>query len=82
MLFAKLSIQGFGEFWLQVPLTENLQAEQWAQGLAAGWNLGRQEEARVVDLRGRPHPSEPLRSIEWLRELLQPEAEPPEESPL
>ena len=70
MLYAKLSIRGHGEFWIEAPLRDNLQAEQWATGLAVGWSLGRTELAEIVDIRLSKHPTEQLYSLDRLREFL------------
>ena len=71
MLYAKLQISGLGQFWFEVPLRDNLQAEQFAAGVALGWRLGRREQAEIVDIRLSKHPTEPLRSIETMIEFLQ-----------
>lgn len=80
MLFAKLEVAGHGQFWFEVGLRDNLQAEQFAAGVAAGWGLGRREPARIVDIRLSKHPSEPLRTMEQLQEFLSLDQQEPGES--
>lgn len=70
MIYAKLRFSGLGEFWIECPFRDNLQAEKWAEGLAQGWNLGRRERAEVTDIRLSKHPTEPLRDLETVAKFL------------
>ena len=71
MLWAKLAVQGLGEFWIETPpLRDNQQAEQWVEGLSEGWNLARSEPMTITDIRLSRHPVEPLYSLEKLKEFL------------
>lgn len=71
MIFAKFQTPVLGQFWLEVDLRDNLQAEQFAKGIQLGWSLGRQEPLELVDIRLSKHPTEPTRSVETLQEFLQ-----------
>lgn len=70
MIFAKLRIAGLGEFWVEIGLRDNLQAEQFANGIVLGWGLGRREQMELIDIRLSKHPTELLRSVETLQEFL------------
>ncbi len=71
MIWAKFSGPGLGQFWVQLPHRDNLQGEEFAKGIVVGFGLVSRDQFQLVDMRYSPHPTEPLRELEKVREFYQ-----------
>lgn len=70
MIFAKFDTELLGQFWIRMEQRGNEQGEAEAKGIVLGWGLGRKERFELVDIRLSQHPTEKLRTLEQVQELI------------